>query len=225
MPKICIDPGHGATDSGTLLLTRLEKNDNLQLGLMLREHFLKQGWQPVLTRTGDNYVTLAQRTALANTEKCDLFLSCHRNGFTSQTANGVESWLHSKAPKAYQTWAEDMLARLEALGFTNRGVKLGYRDGSSADYAVNRDTNMPSMLLEVGFITSEKDNAIFDGRLPEICQAVVRSCCAFIGVEYQENTGTPNPPEENPPETAPKVYSFDLPELKKQGYTSIEIKL
>ncbi|MFA9380273.1 MAG: N-acetylmuramoyl-L-alanine amidase [Acetanaerobacterium sp.] len=216
MPKVCIDPGHGAQDSGSISGKRLEKNDNLALALRLDAQFRAQRWQTLLTRDDDSHIILAHRTALANTEKCDLFLSCHRNGFVNAAANGAEIWLHSQAPQRYKDWAADILARFAALGFANRGVKLGYRDSLAADYAVNRNTNMPSMLLELGFVTSDKDNALFDDKPAEICEAIVRGCCTFSGVAYTENVPTP---------PVNKTYTLDVPKLKGQGFDKIEIAL
>lgn len=222
MPKVCIDPGHGAADPGTTSGKRLEKDDNLTLALELNRQFASQGWQTVLTRGDDSRITLAERTALANNTKCDLFLSCHRNGFTNATANGVEIWLHSKAPQSYKDWAADILSRLTTLGFVNRGVKLGHASGSG-EYAVNRDTNMPSMLLEIGFVSNEKDNAIFDNSLKEICEAIVRGCSKFLGYDYNDNAA---PPQQPPPQHQEgKTYTLNVTKLREQGFTVIEITL
>lgn len=218
MPKVCIDPGHGANDPGTTLGKRMEKDDNLALGLELNRQFLAQGWQTVLTRDDDSRIILAHRTALANNENCDLFLSCHRNGFKDPSANGVEIWLHSQAPQTYKDWGADILSRLAALGFTNRGVKLGHASGSG-EYAINRDTVMPSMLLELGFVTSDKDNAIFDEKTKELCGAIVRGCSKFLDYEYNEKPLDPQPPSEG------KTYTLNATKLREQGFTRIEISL
>ncbi len=218
MPKVCIDPGHGANDPGSVFGKRTEKDDNLALGLELNRQFLAQGWQTVLTRDDDSRIILAHRTALANNEKCDLYLSCHRNAFTSPTANGVEIWLHSKAPQSYKDWAADILTRLAALGFVNRGVKLGHASGSG-EYAVNRDTVMPSMLLELGFVSNDKDNVLFDEKINAICDAIVRGCSSFLGFAYNEQPINPQPPLEG------KTYTLNASKLREQGFTTIQITL
>lgn len=218
MPKVCIDPGHGANDPGAVYGKRLEKDDTLRLGLELARRFTARGWQTVMTRTEDARIVLAERTALANREKCDLYLACHRNSFSSPTANGAEIWLHSKAPQDYKDWAVDILVRLEALGFTNRGVKLGYA-GGAGEYAVNRDTTMPSMLLELGFISSEKDNMLFDENLTGICDAIVQSCAKFLDYTY-----TP-PGDSQPPPSTGKIYTLNLTKLREQGFTELSITL
>lgn len=219
MPKVCIDPGHGGNDPGSVSGARTEKSDNLKLALLLNSQFLAQGWDTVLTRTDDNSIILANRTALANKEHCSIYLSCHRNGAIDTSANGCEIWLHSKAPLRYIQWAGDILEQIEPLGFKNRGVKLGYRNNPSADYAVNRDTDMPSMLLEVGFITNIQDNKLFDEKLEAICRCIVKGCCSFTGVSYAEQ------PEQKPEGPTDKSYMISLKDLKEQGYTRVEISL
>ncbi len=217
LPKVCIDPGHGANDPGTVSGKRMEKTDNLALGLELERQFAAQGWQTVLTRNDDSRIILAHRTSLANSEKCDLYLSVHRNGFVSASANGAEIWLHSQASERYKGWAADILAQLAALGFANRGVKLGHVSGSG-EYAVNRDTVMPSMLLELGFVTNERDNTLFDSKQKQICTAIVRSSSKFLDYAYNEN---PNPVQ--PPEG--KTYTLNVTKLREQGFSAIEITL
>ena len=212
MPKVCLDAGHGG-EPGAINGSRTEKDDNLRLALELDEQFRAHGWETVLPRKEDNFLKLDVRTSIANSEKCDLYLSCHRNGSEDAAAHGAEIWLHHLAPAEYVYWADGILASLESLGYKNRGVKLGYNGDPDKDYAVNRDTNMPSMLLEIGFITNKDDNAIFDSKLKEICAAIVDGCEKFIGYEYSH----PVPPE--------KAYVLKLETLKAQGYTKVEITL
>lgn len=213
MPKLCIDAGHGGTDPGAINGTRLEKDDNLKLALELDKQFRNHGWETVLPRKEDNFLKLDVRTSIANSEKCDLYLSIHRNGATDTNANGCEIWQHSKAPVSFTQWASDILEKMWLLGFKNRGVKRGYNNDPDKDYAVNRDTDMPSMLLEIGFITNMRDNALFDESLHDICAAIVDGCEKFLGYEY------------SPPVPVEKAYVLKLETLKAQGYTKIEIQL
>ena len=54
------------------------------------------------------------------------------------------------------------------------------RDRGYADFGVNRLTNSPSMLLELGFVTSDRDNAVFDQKLTQLCKAIVDGCIEFL---------------------------------------------
>lgn len=214
--KVYLDAGHGTpTDPGATYNGRRECDDTLRLVNVLNAKFKAQGWQTVLARTNNAGKKLAERTAEANAQKCDIYLSVHRNSMLpTPTANGVEIWLHSKAPQTYKDWAADILKDWSALGFKNRGVKLGYA-GGAGEYAVNRDTNMPSMLLEIGFISNTNDNKLFDTHLNVICDSIVKRCCEFVKAPYssgvqttQPTTNTPSTPAQTPstPQSAAKKY-------------------
>jgi N-acetylmuramoyl-L-alanine amidase len=182
MATIWLDPGHGGGDGGAGSMARWEKDDNLRLGLAVSRCLKAMGHQTVMTREGDVYLTLAQRTALENAVPCDAAISLHRNGAESPGANGVEIWLHAQAPESYLHWAENILADFQALGFRNRGAKTGYRTDPTANYAVNRDTKAPSMLIEAGFITNAGDNALFDDHLEAMAQSIAAQTLRFLGL-------------------------------------------
>ena len=170
---VCLDAGHGADDVGATSAdgTRLEKNDNLRLTLRIRDKLEEKGVAVVLTRSDDSDITLKERCKLANKKRCDFFLSIHRN--SSVSGSGFEAWI-AKEPKGSEAeLAENLVARLsEISSLPNRGVKRGYRDSSGNNYYVNSNTNMPSILLEVGFVTSEADNESFDKSLDENAEAI-----------------------------------------------------
>lgn len=184
--KVYIDAGHGTpSDVGAVLGLRYESNDALILAFSLDKKFKDQGWNTILSRTNGSGKKLADRIKEANTTKCDIYLSLHRNAAVASGANGIEIWLNSKAPTTYKTWAINMLSDWTKLGFVNRGVKLGYRDATTSDFAVNRDTTMPSMLIELGFITNVNDNKLLDINADKICDSIVRRCCEFKGTIYK----------------------------------------
>lgn len=92
--RIVIDPGHGGTDHGTTGVTGLREKDLVldvaqRLGSLLEQ---KLGAQVVYTRTGDSYIALEERTAIANREKADLFLSIHANSSPARQAYGTETY-------------------------------------------------------------------------------------------------------------------------------------
>ena len=75
--KICLDPGHGGSDSGATKGSRKEKDDVLKLCLAVKPLVEAQGIGVVLTRTGDTEPTINTRCKTANDQKCDYFLSVH----------------------------------------------------------------------------------------------------------------------------------------------------
>jgi N-acetylmuramoyl-L-alanine amidase len=92
-PVVVIDPGHGGYDSGTAAgAPLLEKDIALQIGLRLQGELEHRGVRAILTRTGDYFVTLADRTAFANKASADLFISIHLNSSPDAATTGIETY-------------------------------------------------------------------------------------------------------------------------------------
>ncbi len=173
---VCLDAGHGGDDVGAVSADgkRFEKDDNLALTLKVRDELEKMGIKTILTREDDTTVSLQKRCKTANKAKCELFVSIHRNS-ASSSASGIEIWLPKDAGKDEYATADKMLEKLcNAAELPNRGVKRGYRDSSAKDYYVNANTNMQSMLLEVGFITSDEDNKAYDKNIDEMAKEIAK---------------------------------------------------
>jgi N-acetylmuramoyl-L-alanine amidase len=92
--KVVIDPGHGGKDTGTIGPHGLREKDLVldvaeRLGQLVESRL---GSQVVFTRTDDTFIPLEQRTAMANAEKADLFISIHANSSNATSATGVETY-------------------------------------------------------------------------------------------------------------------------------------
>ncbi len=175
-PYICLDAGHGADDVGAASGERYEKDDDLRLTLKIKENLEKMGVKVYLTREDDSDVTLKDRCKSANKKHCTLFISVHRNSAEDKNANGIEAWV-SKNPKGdEEQLAENLVENICKLtDQQNRGIKKGFRDNTFGDYYINSDTDMPSLLLEVGFITNDKDNKAFDEKLDETAETIAKT--------------------------------------------------
>lgn len=185
--KIFIDPGHGGTTIGAAYKGRKEQDDCLRLSKAVRDILLTQDNVDVmLSREDDVDVDLAERARMANAWGAGYFCSIHRNAFLPNKAKGVEAWVYTKCAVGGSTYtmAERLVKSLaETVGFEDRKVKLGAPDYD--DYAVNRLTQMSSCLLEVGFIDSDDDNAIFDAFFADIALSIAKSLMANVGLEYE----------------------------------------
>ena len=190
--KVCLDCGHGGSDPGAVNGARTEKADVLRIGLKVRDLLTAQGINVVLTRTTDKDVSINERCKIANGAKCDYFLSIHRNAATPDAA-GNEIWVHSQAVAHVVDKAQKILSAVCAVSGKNRGVKKGAA-GNYTDYGVNRDTDMPSALLELGFITSDTDNKSFDTHFDAYAKAIAKGVCAALGVDYKEPQPAPAKP-------------------------------
>ena len=151
MKTVCIDPGHGGKDPGAVSGGVQEKD--IALAVALKIGALLTGYEVVYTRDEDVYVGLAERALIANQAQADLFVSVHCNSAPSASANGMEVYVHTTRGAASTRAAHAIYDRLlPASGFRGRGVKAN-------DYAVLRETVMPAVLVELGFVSNEGDRA------------------------------------------------------------------
>ena len=172
---VCLDAGHGGDDVGAVSTDgkRYEKDDNLALTLKVRDELELLGVKTVLTREEDKTVSLRDRCRIANKKRCDLFVAIHRNSSASGT--GIEAWISKREKEDERSTAKKLTKQLSELtGLADRGVKNGYRDRTANNYYVNANTNMPSILLEVGFISSDEDNRAFDENVDKMAVEIAK---------------------------------------------------
>jgi len=126
--KIVIDPGHGGKDPGALGVGGVaEKDVVLAIALQLRERMQAAGFDVVLTRDSDVFIPLEERTARANTERADLFVSVHGNASPDAHLSGVETYyLNNTNDRATIRLAEmeNGLRTLTGKGDRERDVSL-----------------------------------------------------------------------------------------------------
>ena len=89
---IMIDAGHGGKDPGAQGYGLTEKDINLRMALILGKLFKERGFNVIYTRTTDVFLALEERTAMANANRADLFLSVHCNAHTDPGMNGLETY-------------------------------------------------------------------------------------------------------------------------------------
>ncbi len=164
--SIMMDAGHGGRDPGAVYNGRQEKDDVLRLTLAVGEILQNNGIDVEYTRTTDIYESPLQKAMEANEAGVDLFISIHRNSFpTENTAFGVESLVYDLSGLKLEI-AESIDQQLETIGFRDLGVK------ARPNLVVLRRTNMPAVLVEVGFINSDVDNELFDANFDDIALAI-----------------------------------------------------
>lgn len=166
MATVVMDAGHGGSDFGATYLDRMEKNDTLRLALSVGSILVRNNVNVIYTRTSDVYETPAQKAAKANASAADYFVSIHRNASPySNQYTGVESLVYSRYGAAAEM-ADNINKQLETAGFVNQGVK------ERPHLVVLNRTRMPAILVETGFINTDRDNMLFDSRFQETAQAV-----------------------------------------------------
>ncbi|NTW87714.1 MAG: AMIN domain-containing protein [Desulfobulbaceae bacterium] len=191
--KIVLDPGHGGKDPGAMAFGLKEKDIVLDIAKRLAPVLKKElGYEVVLTRKDDTFISLEERTALANTNNADLFISLHINAHPSAKVRGMETYYlnlttnaeamrvaarenatsthqmselqdilsdimkNSKideSSRLAQQVHNSILSEADKKGFAeikNLGVK-------QAPFYVLIGAQMPAILIELAFISNEKD--------------------------------------------------------------------
>ena len=161
---VCIDAGHGGYDTGCIGVDGSEeKDDTLMLAKLVVESLEERGVRVVTTRATDEWVDLADRPLFANKQHADVFVSLHRNSLENDNVTkGFEAWINSENSENSKELAELIMDKLELAGISkNRGVKRGTQGNSDENYKINSASAMPSVLLEMGFMSSPKDNQLY----------------------------------------------------------------
>lgn len=166
--EIILDAGHGGFDNGATYDGEREKDQVLRLTKDVGQRLMDDGYVVKYTRTTDDYDSPYQKAERANELGGDYFLSFHRNfSVEDDLYHGVQSLVYStEATKAVEL-GEALNARLEEVGFDNLGIE------AVQDLIVLRETDMPAVLLEVGFMNSQIDRQIWETRYPEIVDGIV----------------------------------------------------
>ena len=169
---VVIDAGHGGYDRGGIPGQRVsEKDMTLDVARRLRSVLAASGYRVVMTRDSDVFVPLGTRTAIANSYRNAIFVSVHFNSAPRSSAGGIETYFYNRQSLALASAIHHYVAG--GAPSENRGVR---RRG----YFVLRRTNMPSVLVECGFLTSPSEaayvqNASYRQKLAEEIAAGVRS--------------------------------------------------
>lgn len=171
---VVIDAGHGGSNPGAVYQGRQEKDDALALVLAVGQILEENGVEVYYTRTTDIYESPQQKAQEANAVQGDYFVSIHRNSspYPNQYT-GIESLVYNHYGEAGRL-AENINARLEQVGYENQGVN------ERPDLVVLNQTQMPSVLVEVGFINTDADNHLLDERFQETARAIAEGILATV---------------------------------------------
>lgn len=151
MVKIFIDAGHGGTDSGANGNGLLEKNLTLQIALEVRKQLLLYESVTVnMSRTTDTTLSLQKRTEMANKWHADYYVSIHIN---AGKGTGFESYIYKSLSNTSETGKMRSVLHDKITQVNN----LRDRGKKTANFHVLRETSMPAVLTENGFIDTASD--------------------------------------------------------------------
>jgi N-acetylmuramoyl-L-alanine amidase len=171
---VVLDAGHGGVDQGATSILGNEKEFTLDVVERTRDLLLKAGFNVRLTRSADVFVSLEDRSAFANRQLNAVFVSVHFNAGAREDAGGIETY--SLAPRGVPSTNSLNLtladfepclgnirdtenialatamhaALITRVGANDRGIKR-------ARFAVLRNTTIPAVLIEGGFLTNPQD--------------------------------------------------------------------
>lgn len=154
---IVIDAGHGGDDPGAVgynssgKAVAYESKINLAIALLLGEKLEKNGIEVVYTRDKDEYITLQERSELANSIECDMFVSIHCNSIENSAINGTQVYYHP-ASEIGALLAENIYDNMVDM----TGLSPKQTQNGSHLYVI-RTTTSPAVLVETAFISNEKD--------------------------------------------------------------------
>ncbi len=165
---IVIDPGHGGKETGAIggRCNLQEKIPNLDISLKVANILRQRGMEVVLTRDDDSYVSLQERADIANLYNARLFVSIHNNSSANNpVAQGSEThyyapldnpdlFMQSAERRRLATCIQEQLA--SKLRRADRGVKTG----ANSNFSVLRNTQMPSALVEIVFISYPEEEQL-----------------------------------------------------------------
>ncbi len=150
---VVIDAGHGGNDFGAKHDTHLEKEITEQIAQRIKALHKNENVILKFTRTGDQDVSLQQRTALINQLRADLVLSLHVSVTENASASGAELFVSDQNQNAEKSM---VLAKKLRLALESN-TKLKVRDLKTAPFYILKNSDAPAITVELGFLSNKKD--------------------------------------------------------------------
>ena len=194
---IVLDPGHGGDDMGAVIKGVKEKDLALLFARKLRDRL--KGLPVVLTRDDDRYVTLDQRVIGAMDRRATAFVSIHFNQVKSKKLSGAA--VYSYGPELRHAWRPKRLlpsvpmmpappktAARESAALAQSIVRAmrkgGYRvEPAKADYYVLKNPALPSVLVELGYLTNpeERERLVDPAYQDRLIDVLAKALESFVG--------------------------------------------
>ncbi len=218
--KIIVDPGHGGKDPGAIgRLGTKEKDVVLDIGRKLKDDLARSGFEVIMTRNRDEFISLEERTEIASGTDANLFISVHANASPSRSVDGVEVYtlrtleykekteeqriknhrvmFNHLAMERNQPFLNDIL---EDMLFTNkcaespklasmatqgicRETKADSRGVKRAGFFVLRNTLIPAILVEVGYLSNSREERLLQSGeyRQKIADGLAASIVSYVG--------------------------------------------
>ena len=145
---VVIDPGHGGHDNGGQWGKVYEKHLALDTAVRLEATLKRMGYQTVMTRRSDYFISLPQRVNTGNQYKNAIFVSMHYNYTWKEHVSGLETFYYNREGQRLARYVQSSLVRQTRT--VDRSAKF-------ARFYVLRNCKLPAILVEGGFVSNEKE--------------------------------------------------------------------
>lgn len=145
---VVIDPGHGGHDNGGQWGRVYEKHLALDTATRLEANLKRMGYQTVMTRRSDYFISLPQRVSTANRYRNALFVSIHFNYTWKEHVSGLETFYYNREGQRLAQYVQQSLVRQTRT--VDRSAKF-------ARFYVIRNCTLPGILVEGGFVSNESE--------------------------------------------------------------------
>jgi N-acetylmuramoyl-L-alanine amidase len=176
---ILIDPGHGGTDAGSTAHQSNEKDIALSFAQAVRAEGEKRGLKIILTRSGDQVLSLDERLSIVQRMKAKIFLSIHVNYDNADVSrSGIDIIVSDKNKEVEKSnrIAEQLRKELDLLGNLKvNGVK-------NADYYILSRNSIPATLIELGYLSNKADHAFLsdEKNLQAVSERIINAVVASL---------------------------------------------
>lgn len=172
---VAIDPGHGGGDPGAIGVGGLKEKDVVSaIAYDVAKILEASGVQVVLTRSDDREIDLEPRVQIAQRANSDIFVSIHANSISLERpeVNGLETYYYSSGNRLAQVIHDAIMRQLSMI---DRGVR-------QARFYVLRNTSMPAVLVETGFVTGAQDAQNFSDPAwrAQMSQAIAQGIVEYV---------------------------------------------
>lgn len=172
---VFIDVGHGGRDNGSAHNRYVEDEMNLQISKIVAKKLKKQNINVEISREKDEYLSLSERTEMANKSDADLFVSIHQNASDNADAYGIETMYMGENAELAKTMQQNLISTTNA---NNRGHK-------EANLQVLRDNTLPAVLVECGFISNPNEGYKLStvAYQEKVADGIVNGVMEYLGLE------------------------------------------
>lgn len=211
IPTVVLDPGHGnnnaargercSTPRTYAVGVKINGEDKewtesefaLDFAIRVRERLMDEGYRVLLTRGSEENPDCTERAGVANRADADAIVSLHLNAFSDPEVNGTETFVCRESSCGLSRVKEsnalaDSIHQKLTWYFRDRGVKKDTRYAGK-QLGILREAKMPAVLVEIGFLTGEKDKELFaeselrDKVASEIAGGIVEYIGPVFGAE------------------------------------------